>query len=165
MDGGFYSLGDKKALVIGGAYSVDKYYRLANKWQWFSNEQLNENERKNIYDSLLDYLKNDSVDLILTHTAPIEFEPTELFLNCLNQESVDKSMEKWLQTIYDIIPDSCCWLLGHYHGDMVMAENVFMLYNKIIDLNLIEPLDHPNIEMPKDFRLSRLYTLTHYIYT
>ena len=28
-----------KALVIPGAYSVDKYYRIKNNWSWFENEQ------------------------------------------------------------------------------------------------------------------------------
>lgn len=164
-DGGFYTINNKTVLTIGGAYSVDKYYRLANKWQWFPNEQLNENERFQIYEHLLTYLKNSSVDFVLTHTAPIKFEPVELFLSCINQEEVDKSMENWLQTIHDVLPDSCCWLFGHYHGDMVMDKNVFMLYNKIVDLSLVEPLNNPDIEMPEGFRLSRQYTLTYTIYT
>ena len=164
-DGGFYTINNKTVLTIGGAYSVDKYYRLANKWQWFPNEQLNENERFQIYEHLLAHLENSSVDFVLTHTAPIKFEPTELFLSCIDQESVDKSMENWLQTIYDVLPDSCCWIFGHYHGDIVMDRNVFMLYNKIVDLSLIEPLDNFDIEMPEGFRLSRRYAFTHTIYT
>ena len=38
-DGEIYDLDGKKVIVLGGAYSVDKYYRLAHDYQWFPNEQ------------------------------------------------------------------------------------------------------------------------------
>ena len=38
-DGEVYNLDGKKAIVIGGAYSVDKFYRLSRHYAWFDNEQ------------------------------------------------------------------------------------------------------------------------------
>ena len=38
-DGEIYDFDGKKAVVIGGAYSVDKYYRLRNYMPWFESEQ------------------------------------------------------------------------------------------------------------------------------
>ena len=38
-DGEIYDLDGKKAIVIGGAYSVDKFYRLRNNMNWFPDEQ------------------------------------------------------------------------------------------------------------------------------
>jgi 3-oxoacid CoA-transferase subunit A len=35
-----YHIMGKKVLCIPGAYSVDKWYRLQNNWQWFAQEQL-----------------------------------------------------------------------------------------------------------------------------
>ena len=66
-------------------------------------------------------------------------------------------MEDWLQTIYNILPRSCCWLFGHYHGDMILSDNVFMLYEKILNLDLIEPLNNPNVELPEGFRIANNY--------
>lgn len=154
QDGGLYHFCDKNVLTIGGAYSVDKHYRLLRGWQWFADEQLNSLEKESINDKVFDFLKNNSVDLVLTHTAPIKFEPTELFLNFIDQEEVDKNTEEWLQRIYDTLPQPFCWLFGHYHGDMILSENVFMLYEKIVDLALVEPL-RPSVAIPDGFRVSR----------
>src|SRR5699024_633104 len=38
-DGEIYRLGGKNVMVIGGAYSVDKEYRLQMGYRWFSDEQ------------------------------------------------------------------------------------------------------------------------------
>lgn len=35
-----YTIADQLTLVIPGAYSVDKYYRLQMGWNWFPGEQL-----------------------------------------------------------------------------------------------------------------------------
>ena len=38
-DGDIFIMDGTKHLVIGGAYSVDKYYRLENNLLWFADEQ------------------------------------------------------------------------------------------------------------------------------
>ncbi len=38
-DGEIYTLNGLRYLVIGGAYSVDKYYRLSQGWGWWADEQ------------------------------------------------------------------------------------------------------------------------------
>lgn len=38
-DGEIYTLNGLRYLVIGGAYSVDKYYRLSRGWGWWPDEQ------------------------------------------------------------------------------------------------------------------------------
>ena len=42
QDGEVYQFGAKRVLVIGGAYSVDKYHRIANSLPWFDSEQPDE---------------------------------------------------------------------------------------------------------------------------
>ncbi|WP_367399616.1 metallophosphoesterase [Anaerotruncus massiliensis (ex Togo et al. 2019)] len=39
IDGEIYEFCGHACLVIGGAYSVDKYYRLARGWNWWADEQ------------------------------------------------------------------------------------------------------------------------------
>ena len=40
VDGLIYTIQGKECLVLGGAYSVDKWYRLQKGWQWFDSEQI-----------------------------------------------------------------------------------------------------------------------------
>ncbi len=38
-DGEIYDFDGKKAIAIGGAYSVDKFYRQKKGYAWYDNEQ------------------------------------------------------------------------------------------------------------------------------
>ena len=160
LDGGFYTIGSKKTLVLGGAYSIDKEFRLMRHWPWFANEQLNEDERAHIMDCITDYYADGNrIDLVLSHTAPVENEPVEMFLDFIDQSKVDKSMEVWLQDVKSKLVDyPYFWLFGHYHADLIMADNVAMLYEKIIDIEAIDDFSNPYVEMPEGFRLSHHYT-------
>lgn len=111
-DGEIYDFNGKSVMPIGGAYSVDKYYRIRNGLQWFDSEQPDD-EIKEYVEQQLE--KADwKVDIILSHTVPIDAEPVWSFIPGLDQSSVDKSTEKWLQTIYDNL-DFESWYAGHYH--------------------------------------------------
>ena len=94
-NGELYDLNGKSVLVIGGAYSIDKDYRISNGYPWFENEQLSEIERKNILEKYI----GKHVDIILSHTCPLKYEPKESFKLSLPQELVDKSMEKFLDEV------------------------------------------------------------------
>ena len=54
-----------KTLVLPGAYSVDKYVRLANNWSWFPQEQCNEEEMA----AGVALAQSDSYDLVLSHNS------------------------------------------------------------------------------------------------
>ena len=52
--------------------------------------------------SLDDYEKIDhdwKVDVVLSHTTPLKYEPVEVFLPQIDQSQVDKSTEIWLDSI------------------------------------------------------------------
>lgn len=146
VDGGEYIINGLSTLVIGGAYSVDKWYRLfragyseeeanlANpkKCGWFKDEQLTKEEMKTISTKC----KGKSYDLILTHTCPISWEPIDLFLGGVDQKAVDKSMELWLDEFKNEI-NWRVWLFGHYHADRLERPRVEMFFNDIEDLNVI----------------------------
>ena len=121
---------------------------------------MNNEERENIYnylETLALFGKINKFDLVLSHTAPVNFEPREMFLDCIDQSDVDKSTEEWLQSIYDLLPEHTFWLFGHYHGDMIMGDNIAMLYEKIIDLSCVDTFDHGSIELPEGFMVARRY--------
>lgn len=128
QDGLTYTIGDKKCLVLGGAYSVDKFYRLQKGWNWFSSEQIPDNKKKMIEIAL--EKQNYKVDYILSHTCPYYTRPTHLFLLSIDQSTVDTSMEVWLQKIADKL-DFKHWYFGHYHDDWDNG-NYSMLYTDII---------------------------------
>ena len=77
--------------------------------------------------------KNNSFDYIFSHTAPLNYEPTYLFLPMIDQREVDKSMEEFLQDVYDKITFKR-WFFGHYHDDKILTSNLRLMYNDIIEL-------------------------------
>ena len=111
-DPGYYYMNDKTFLTIGGAYSVDKFYRLKNHWTWHPDEELTDEEMINI----LRENRGESYDYIITHTAPLDMEPTWLFMQGIDQTQVSKRMEKFLQKIKNCV-NYKCWFWGHYHDD------------------------------------------------
>ena len=126
-DGEIYEIEGKTCLVIGGAYSVDKFYRLRNGYNWFADEQLTEKEMKAIFDKV----KGIKVDCVLTHTCPKRFVPTELFLAGIDQTTVDNTMEVWLDTIEENI-EYQHWYFGHFHADKHIDDKVSILYKTVI---------------------------------
>lgn len=135
----YYNINGYKTLVIPGAYSVDKYYRLANGWSWFENEQLSEKE-KNEGIRLIEK-NNWQTDIILSHTCPRVYQPIDLFLSTVNQKKVDNSMEIYLDSI-EFSVDYKLWLWGHYHQyrtySLFNDRHQIMLFNdKAIEINEI----------------------------
>ena len=120
-DGEMYNIDGNRVLVIGGAYSVDKGYRIRNKIPWFSDEQLMDDEML----AILDKVEGQHFDIVLTHTCPQKYEPTEVFLPGLDQSTVDKSMECYLDTVEESITYDK-WYCGHYHTEKQIDKMEFM---------------------------------------
>lgn len=109
-DGEIYDIEGLKHIAIGGAYSVDKYYRLARNYGWWADEQLS----AEIKEFVEDQLRKNSIDIVLSHTCPFKYEPAEMFLPGIDQSTVDTSTEEWLDEIEEII-DYKAWFCGHWH--------------------------------------------------
>ena len=114
-DGEIYNFDGKKAIVIGGAYSIDKHYRLRNGLAWFESEQPTD-EIKTYVEEQLEKC-NWQVDYVFSHTVPSEFEPVWAFVPGINQDLVDKTMEYWLQEIAENLEFEG-WYAGHYHVEL-----------------------------------------------
>lgn len=140
-DGGEYNINGYSVLTIGGAYSVDKNYRLERAkllgesfTGWFNDEQLTPGERKDI----LSKVKDKHYHFVLTHTCPEELEPKDLFLPMIDQSTVDSTMEKWLSKVrravtYDI------WAWGHFHDDRKVTAKNHMFYTSYKRLEKLLP--------------------------
>ena len=127
-DGGTYMIDGKKVLTIGGAYSIDKKYRLARGSGWFESEQLTAEEKEKI----LEKVRGQHFDAVLSHTCPLDWEPRDLFLSFIDQTTVDKRMEIFLNVIKNHITFDK-YFFGHYHADRWEREGVRQLYEDIIE--------------------------------
>jgi len=123
-DGELFNLDGNKSIVLGGAYSVDKFYRLLNGYHWFDNEQPSE-EIKHYAATNLEKCKWE-VDTVLSHTCPYKYIPTEAFLPSIDQTLVDNSTEKWLDDIENKLTYKY-WLCGHWHIDKRIDKIHFLM--------------------------------------
>lgn len=124
-DGEIYTIENHTFLVLGGAYSVDKYYRLKRGWSWFSDEQITKEEQIAFMEKLPSIEK---VDFVLSHTAPFSQVPTFLFLNQVDQSTVDSSMELFLDEVEKNL-NYHHWFFGHYHDNYAMTDKISLIFH------------------------------------
>ena len=146
---GLYDIDGYTCFVIGGAYSVDKHWRLQRigmteetndpkKTGWFNNEQLTKEEMSECEDMITRFYKmGKHVDFVFSHTCPIDWQPTDLFLNQVDQSTVDNSMEVWMGALKDEF-DWGVWCFGHYHQDRLERPHVEQYYNDLEELKIIQ---------------------------
>jgi 3-oxoacid CoA-transferase subunit A len=147
LDYGAYKIKNYYIFVIGGAYSVDKWWRLLHrgfteetniptKTGWWPDEQLSEDEMLDCMDTINFFSTIYSVgfDFIFTHTCPLEWEPTDLFLPEVDQDKVDNTMELWLNEVKDKVSWKA-WCFGHFHSDRKEAPHVRQFFNDIRNLD------------------------------
>ena len=109
-DGEIFDIEGTKHLVIGGAYSVDKFYRLSHDCGWWEDEQPSEKIKQYVEQQI----KEKEFDVILSHPCPFKYEPIETFLPGIAQSNVDTSTEEWLDKIEESV-NYKAWYCGHWH--------------------------------------------------
>lgn len=129
-DGEIYDFDGKKAIVIGGAYSVDKYYRLLHNMEWFSEEQPSEEIKRQVVEKLDEV--NWKVDYVFTHTCPTSVMPVDLFLKEIDQSRVDHTTEEWLEVLCRKMQFDT-WYFGHFHANR-KTDRYQMLFEEIQEL-------------------------------
>lgn len=128
-DWGIYKINNYSVGVVGGGYSVDKWYRLENGYPWFVDEVPSAEEIEQIKETF----KGKSIDIMLTHVAPYNCEPIDLFMGWVDQSTVDVSLEHALNDLYLTMPfGAWCW--GHYHQDRIINNKMIMLYDEYLDI-------------------------------
>lgn len=140
-DGGIYKIGKYNFLMLPGAYSVDKWYRLRNGFPWNEDEQLNDAQKDDLY-FLVDQwnLNNFEIDYVIAHTFPrfLECYYNHLFLSSIDQATVDKSTEMWLSSMADLFeknPSFKRYYGGHYHDTILnMGQHYTMVYHNPLEL-------------------------------
>lgn len=129
-DGECYDLEGKRVLVCGGAYTVFKEYRIKKGLPWYADEQPSDEIKRRV-EAKLDAL-NWEVDVMLTHTCPSKAVPTEKYIPGVDQSTVDKSTEDWLDRIEDRLRYRD-WYCGHWHIEKQVGR-IHFVYHNIVQL-------------------------------
>ena len=140
-DGGIYKIGKYNFLMLPGAYSPDKEYRLRNRYPWNPDEQLTKEQMDDLY-NLVDQwnLNNFEIDYVIAHTFPkfLEGYYKHLFFPEFDQSKVDKTMEYWLSSMADLFernPAFKQYYGGHFHGELKLNLYYTMVYHTLVELD------------------------------
>lgn len=109
-DGEIYDFDGKRGIVIGGAYSVDKDFRIMSGMPWYASEQPSPEIKAHVEEQLKKC--GWTVDYVLSHTCPRHLEPTDLFLDFITQERIYNSAEMLYDTIKELGADDYLQRLG-----------------------------------------------------
>lgn len=119
VDGEVYRFGGKDCLVVGGAYSTGKEYRLAKGLGWWPDEQPSEQVKQRVEDLLA--ARGWQMEIILTHTCPLRYKPLEALKKDLDQSTVDSTTEQWMDRIEERL-SYAHWYCGHFHTDKTVGK-------------------------------------------
>ena len=75
-----------------------------------------------------------TIFFVLSHTTPLKYEPTEVFIRGVDQSKVDKSTEIWLDSIEDRLTYRK-WYCGHYHTEK-KNDRLQIMFNDYAALEL-----------------------------
>lgn len=134
-DGGLYDINGTSILFIPGAYSIDQQWRIDNGYPYEEEEQLTASEMERLA-AIAE--GTDERITVISHTCPQawEDEVSATFASGIDQASVDKTMERWMNGIWDAVRDKCDgWYFGHYHADMDIEQTngiARMLYHDVV---------------------------------
>lgn len=132
LKNGEHLLNGNRILVLGGAYSVDKDYRLATGKKWWASEQLTEEERKYFLATV-----SGHYDFVFTHTCPYLARPLEKGLSFVDQSKVDSTMEIFLENIRGQITYGQFYC-GHWHIDETRDDEVGRIHFLFKDMKGID---------------------------
>lgn len=149
IDGEIYTFEGKKYIVVGGAHSVDKI-RCLEKGTPFWYDEMPDDTVKATVEQNLRNIEN-KIYGIMTHTCPIDYIPTEMFISTRQnadikrkpkkikskkffKPDIDRSTEIWLGELENKLEYEV-WFCGHYHIDK-QIDKIQMMYHDIRPLHM-----------------------------
>ena len=148
IDGEIYTFEGRNYMVIGGAHSVDKMRCIEEDKPFWEDEMPDAVIKSRVEHRLADV--NNAVYGMMTHTCPIEYLPTEMFVSTRQNAAmkrkprkvksrktfkpdIDRSTEDWLSKIEKKL-DYEVWYCGHYHADKII-DKINMMCHEIRPLH------------------------------
>lgn len=128
MRGQVFDIEGTKYFTFGGAYSIDKPYRMEGV-TWFPEEIPNELEYEEGWRNL--EKANFEVDYIITHSAPREVAAAIGY----GEMSDDDEME--LRQFFQRVAENTyfsAWYFGHFHEDIEVESTFFCLYDEVVEI-------------------------------
>ena len=149
IDGEIYTFEGKKYIVVGGAHSVDKMRCLEEGSPFWYDEMPDDAVKATVELNLQN--EANKIYGMMTHTCPIDYLPTEMFMSTRQNASIkrkprkakskklfkpdiDRSTEIWLGELEKKL-DYEVWFCGHYHVDK-QIDKVQMMWRDIRPLHM-----------------------------
>ena len=149
IDGEIYTFEGKRYMVVGGAHSVDKMCCIEQNKPFWEDEMPDPAIKERVEEKLA--LENNKIYGMLTHTCPIDYLPTEMFMSTrqnavikrkprktkskkLIKPDIDRSTEEWLGKIEKELEYEV-WYCGHYHIDK-QIDKINMMCHDIRPLHM-----------------------------
>lgn len=126
MRGQVFDIAGTRIFTFGGAYSIDKIFRVEGK-SWWKEEMPSEEEKAEGAANLERYDK--TVDIILTHTAPKETLERFRYFNL-----EEAGLNNYLEYVRETTKYSK-WYFGHLHDDEELWRNQYAVYFDVRDLH------------------------------
>ena len=129
-----FKLCDELYLHLGGAYSIDKYERLAatarggKTAKWYPSEQMTKAEQEETLKRVELLSLMGTKVTILSHTCPLKY----LSYAVAPMKNVNRSMEEFLNKVEETV-EYDGWYCGHFHIDK-RVDNIRFMYNDVIEI-------------------------------
>lgn len=132
--GHIYSIEGKTFFVMGGAYSIDKAFRIryqeiCGEKIWFEQEIPSPEEYRRAINSLNKHGNN--VDYIITHTVPRTIIPR---ITHSYPDDHDQELTGFFDWIYHNVSYQR-WYAGHFHDDVALGISIEICHKKIHTIN------------------------------
>lgn len=136
-------------MVVGGAHSVDKMRCLEEGTPFWYDEMPDDSVKATVEQNLQN--EGNKIYGMMTHTCPIDYLPTEMFMSTRQNASIkrkprkakskklfkpdiDRSTEIWLGELEKKL-DYEVWFCGHYHVDK-QIDKVQVMWRDIRPLHM-----------------------------
>lgn len=130
--GEIFNIDESDIFTMGGALSIDKHNRI-DGISWWREEIPSYGEIDNAINNLLAH--NNSVDYIITHTAPVSVVKKHLLID-YNSSYNDFNNDSTCSMLQNVVLDEVSfkkWYFGHWHIDCSFEQNKFnCLYYDIV---------------------------------
>lgn len=131
LRGEVLTLKGKHIFCFGGAFSIDRSWRVLNESYW-EEEIPADVEYQNGNDKLEKY--NYKIDYVVTHTCPVNLLPS---LGSYHAALEERQLQNYLQYVSEQIDGSLqTWFFGHWHRDVGLGadEKFRAIYLDVVDM-------------------------------
>lgn len=129
MRGEVLTLKGKRIYCFGGAFSIDRSWRVLNE-SWWEEEIPTDEEFSHGTKTLEKYGYN--IDYVLTHTCPLNMLPC---LGSYHAAPEERPLQNYFQWVSEqIAPSLKQWFFGHWHQDKAIGEKYRAIYLDVVDM-------------------------------